>query len=149
VLIAFAALLLLAAGAIAWRMANDERRPNVQERRPSERQEAPPEETPSPEESTPESFTITEQIIGSNVKDTEKVLSDNGFDVETVQVESEEEKETVIDVDPDVGATVTPGLDTITLYYSTGSKGDEGPDGGPPDEPPGKDKKEEEEEGGD
>ena len=144
VLIAFAALLLLAAGAIAWRLASDERRPGAEERRPRQRQEAPAEETPSPEETAPEAFTITEQIIGSNVKDTEKVLSDNGFDVETEPVESEEEKDKVVDVDPDVGTTITPGVHTITLYYSTGSEGDEGPDGGPPDEPPGKEKKDEE-----
>ena len=88
------------------------------------------------------SFTIGASILGSNVKDTERVLSESGFAVETVDVESEEEKGTVIDVEPPIGTTVTPGVDTITLYVSTG-KTEEGSGEGPPEEPPGQDKKDE------
>jgi eukaryotic-like serine/threonine-protein kinase len=144
VLIAFALLLLLAAGAVAWRLATDDQQP-AREGEPRQRQGAPAEESPSPEETATESFEITERIIGSNVKDTERVLSESGFHVETVPVESEEEKDTIVDVDPDVGSTVMPGVDTITLYFSTGKADDYGgPDGGPPDEPPGQEKKDEE-----
>jgi eukaryotic-like serine/threonine-protein kinase len=147
VLIAFAVLLLLAGGALAWRLASEDE-PNQGGGEASsgnggggepEQEASPPEE----EDTEPSSFTISESIIGSNVKDTERVLRENGFTVERIDVESEEEKDTIVDVDPDVGTSVTPGIDTITLYVSTGPP-NEGH--GPPDEPPGQDEQDEDDE---
>jgi eukaryotic-like serine/threonine-protein kinase len=145
-LITFGILLLLAAAALGWSIVSDNEvaAPGRNGReRPGAGGRATT--TPTPDETTPASFEITESIIGSNIKDTEKVLTENGFTVEKAPVESDAEKDTVVDVDPDVGTAVTPGVDTITLYVSTGpAKEDEGDEGeeGPPEEPPGQDKKE-------
>jgi serine/threonine protein kinase len=145
VLIAFGILLLLAAAALGWSLVTDNEvgAPESDRRgRPGAAERATTSPTSTPDDTTPASFTITESIIGSNAKDTEKVLRENGFAVEKVPVESDAEKDTVVDVDPGIGTAVTPGVDTITLYVSTGTtEEDEDPEG-PPDEPPGQDKKE-------
>jgi eukaryotic-like serine/threonine-protein kinase len=144
VLISFGILMLLAGGLLAWRLIDDDRDPAAADRnRPRQEGAADPEqETPSPEETTPTAFTIRDSIEGSNFKDTERVLMENGVTVSRIDVDSEEEKDTIVDVDPSVGTTVTPGVDTITLYVSTG-KTDEDDGDGPPEEPPGQDKKDE------
>ena len=144
VMIAFGILLLLAAGALAWTFLDEDDPPAAGRDRPRQNEAAAePQGTPTPEETPPASFTISDSIIGSNVHDTERALMENGFTVERIDVDSEEEKDTIVDVDPPVETTVTPGVDTITLYVSTG-RTDEGNDnGGPPDEPPGQDKKDE------
>jgi serine/threonine protein kinase len=138
VLIMLGILLLLAAGALAWGLLDDDD-PAARNRPRENAPAAEPEQTPTPDLTTP-SFTISETILGSNVKDTERVLRESGFSVEKIPVDSEEEKDTIIDVDPSIGTTVIPGVDTITLYVTTG-KTDEEPGEGPPEEPPGQEKK--------
>jgi beta-lactam-binding protein with PASTA domain len=88
-----------------------------------------------------------------NVKDAKEYLEGlEGMQLEVSEetVESESEKDTVVDTEPEVGSTLQPGS-TVTLLVSSGEEGDEGEgdegdgNGGPPDVPPGQDKKNEEE----
>jgi beta-lactam-binding protein with PASTA domain len=140
-MIAFGILVLLAAGALAWTFLDEDDPPAAGRDRPRQNEAAAePQGTPTPEETPPASFTIGDSVLGSNVNDTEQVLKEAGFKVERIDVDSEEEKDTIVDVDPPVGTTVTPGVDTITLYVSKGNA-DEGNGEGPPEEPPGQEDK--------
>jgi serine/threonine-protein kinase len=144
VVITFAVLGLVAGAALGWRLlSNENRRPTseAQEERGEEeaRQEQPPAtpSEPTPTE-TPSSFVVPEGLFGQEFEDAEKTLKDAGFKVEKVDVDSEEPKDTIVDVDPPPGSEVASG-GTITLFVS---KGDED---GPPDTPPGQEKKDDDE----
>ena len=141
VLLTFAVLALIAGAAIAWRLLNDRQSaivPSGNEQRQGNRQsqEQPPATTsePTPTE-TAASIVIPEGLIGLDVKDAEKALKDAGFSVGKEDVDSEEPKGTVVNVDPSPGTEVSPGS-TITLFVSKG---------GPPETPPGQGKKDDEE----
>jgi len=141
VIITFAVLVILAGAALAWRLVSNDGGREASEDRESQRgggaaQEEPSSSTsePTPTE-TPSSIVIPEGLIGQDVKDAEKALKDAGFNVGKEDVDSEEAKGLVIDVDPPAGTEVAPGT-TITLFVSKGEPG-------PPDVPPGQEKKEE------
>jgi serine/threonine-protein kinase len=145
VLLTFVVLALIAGAAIAWRLLNDRQSaivPSGNEQRQGNRQsqEQPPATTsePTPTE-TAASIVIPEGLIGLDVKDAEKALKDEGFSVGKQDVDSEEPKGIVIDVDPPPGTQVERGSE-VTLFVS------KGPEGGPPETPPGQEKKDEEDE---
>lgn len=79
--------------------------------------------TPSPSPSPGE----LGDILGERFQGVQKQLEEFGLVVDVIPVDSEEEKHTIVDVDPDVGTTVFPG-DTITLYVSSGQFEEEGDD---------------------
>lgn len=81
------------------------------------------EATPTPTES-PTGILISEDAIGANSKDVEKLLEGQGVLVETIEQDSEEEKHTVLGTEPSPGTTVSEG-DTVTLIVSTGKVSDE------------------------
>jgi eukaryotic-like serine/threonine-protein kinase len=102
-----------------------------------------PEETPA---ESPASYTIEGFLIGMHKNEAkayleqDEELADFEFVVAEEKLESEEEKDIVVDTSPPPGTAVGPGS-TITLLVS---EGDGGEGEGPPEEPPGQDKKEEE-----
>jgi eukaryotic-like serine/threonine-protein kinase len=100
--------------------------PVVSESPPVEDSPAPPEETPTQEES-PQTITL-EDFRGARDKDAANALEDQGFTIVEQDVDSTEPKHTVVDTEPPAGSAVTPEVDTITLFISTG-KVDEGDDG--------------------
>jgi serine/threonine protein kinase len=133
------ALALLAGALLAFRLLNDDSPRQGEGENPSEGpgpaegngsdQEAtdPSEEatvTPSP---SPSGILISDGFIGANSKDVEQLLADQGVLVETIDQDSEEEKHTILAVDPPPGTTVGEG-DTVTLTVSTGKVSDEGDD---------------------
>jgi eukaryotic-like serine/threonine-protein kinase len=137
-LLVFAGLALLAGAVIAIRLAARDETPDPGRDRSNASsggglpaQETPPEEEPTPEPTptpTPSGIVIAEEFIGSDSKDVEKLLREQGVIVETLDQDSEEEKHTVIDVQPPPGTTVAAG-DTVTLIMSTGKvKKEEGDD---------------------
>jgi hypothetical protein len=133
------ALALLAGALLAFRLLNDDSPRQGEGENPSEGpgpaegngsdQEAtdPSEEqtvTPTP---SPSGILISDSFIGANSKDVEQLLADQGVLVETIDQDSEEEKHTILAVDPPPGTTVGEG-DTVTLTVSTGKVSDEGDD---------------------
>jgi eukaryotic-like serine/threonine-protein kinase len=145
VLLALIALFLIAAGALAWRLATDETTPGSDARRgsgtaqqqPAEGDTTDGETTTSPEPTPSESptgFVIPQDIIGADAGTVIEQLEDAGFIVDADEVESDAPENTIVAVDPLPGAAVFPG-DTITLDVSTGPE-----DGS--EEPPGQDEEE-------
>jgi serine/threonine protein kinase len=139
-LLVFAGLALLAGAVLAIRLAAREETPGpgrdrsgassgggVPVQEPTPKEEPTPEPTPTPSP-TPSGIVISGEFIGSDSKDVEKLLREQGVIVETIDQDSEEEKHTVIDVQPPPGTTVAAG-DTVTLIVSTGKiKKEEGDD---------------------
>jgi serine/threonine protein kinase len=134
VLLLFLALGAVVAGVLVGRVLSDdasstpETRDQSDTEPPSEENpptdEPPvPEETPTPEES-PAAVTL-DDFIGTQVQDASKALGEQGFTVVEQEVDSLEEKHTIVQTDPPPGATVTPGVDTITLFVSTGKVDEE------------------------
>jgi hypothetical protein len=107
----FVVLGLVAAGLLFYRLANSDT-PRHRNRRGAA---APP---TTQEDTEPQGFAL-ENVTGRNYKDAEKVLKDAGLEVLKEDLESDEEKDIVVDMDPEPGTTVFPG-DTVTLYVSTG-----------------------------
>jgi hypothetical protein len=134
VLLLFLALGAVAAGVLVGRVLSDDpagaRGPQDQsDTDPLPEETPPPEETPVPEETpTPEESPVAvtlDDYRGTRVQDASKALAAQGFTVVEQSVDSLEEKHTVIETDPPAGTAVTPGVDTITLFVSTGKVDEE------------------------
>lgn len=136
VVITLVVLALLAGGLLAFRLLTDDDAPAAGRRNgsdgrgegnPDQVPQEPTEEeiaTPSP---SPSGILITDGFIGANSKEVEQLLKSQGVSVETIDQDSEEEKFTILAVDPPPGTTVSEG-DTVTLTVSTGKVSDEGDD---------------------
>jgi hypothetical protein len=134
ILLLFLALGAIAAGVLVGRVLSDEpagaQAPTDQgDTDPLPEETPPPQDTPVPEETpTPEespAAVALDDYRGTRVQDASKALTTQGFTVEEEEVDSLEEKHTVIDTDPPPGTAVTPGVDTITLFVSTGKVDEE------------------------
>jgi beta-lactam-binding protein with PASTA domain len=77
--------------------------------------------------SAPEQVTVP-SIVGNTATDAQTKLQNAGFDVDTVEVASDEPAGTVVSSDPAEGTQVEPGS-TITISVSLGSSGGEGDEG--------------------
>jgi serine/threonine-protein kinase len=75
--------------------------------------------------STPEQVTVP-SIVGNTATDAQTKLQNAGFDVDTVEVASDEPAGTVVSSDPPEGTEVEPGS-TITISVSIGSSGSADP----------------------
>jgi eukaryotic-like serine/threonine-protein kinase len=136
VVLTLVVLALLVGGLLAFRLLTDEDAPAAGRRNPPDEradgdseqvpQEPTEEETVTPSPS-PSGILITDGFIGANSKEVEQLLESQGVSVETIDQDSEEEKFTILAVDPPPGTTVSEG-DTVTLTVSTGKVSDEGDD---------------------
>ncbi|MFN2488941.1 MAG: protein kinase [Actinomycetota bacterium] len=133
--IAVTILLLAATALLAMTLLgrDDERRPRRGQAGGAPTQQ-PASESPAPVEE-PEVVTVPAGLVGSNVRDAEGVLREAGLRSATEVVESEEDKDIVVQVDPEEGTELSVG-DTVTLLVSEGPPPDEE---APPDTPPGQD----------
>jgi eukaryotic-like serine/threonine-protein kinase len=134
VLLLLLALGAVAAGVLVGRVLSDDpagaRGPRDQSDTEPLPEETPPaEDTPVPEETpaaeeSPAAVTL-DDYRGTRVQDASKALAAEGFTAVQQDVDSLEEKHTVIETDPPAGTAVTPGVDTITLFVSTGKVDEE------------------------
>jgi serine/threonine protein kinase len=136
-LLSLAGLVLLAGSVLAFRVLTDSgEEPSAASNRSSggaaqrgeptpndPAEEAEAETSPTSTEPT-DGILISEDIIGARSKDVEKLLEGEGVIVESIDQDSEEEKDTVLGVEPPSGTTVAEG-DTVTLTVSTGKAAEE------------------------
>jgi serine/threonine-protein kinase len=119
----FVFLLLLAAGLLLWRLASGdetERRGRAGGEQPAGGAVDQPQE---PTETTITGFTIPETIVGMEKGPAEELLKEQGLEVETEEVESDDfEKDVVVDTAPPPGTEVQAG-DAVTLFVSKGEEG--------------------------
>jgi eukaryotic-like serine/threonine-protein kinase len=127
----FAFLLLLAAGLLVWRLASGD-----ETERGGGAGATQPAEEPAggagdqPPETTATGFTIPASIVGMHKKDATELLAAQELSVQETKIDSEDDKDIVVETNPAPGTVVQPG-DVVTLSVSTGEEPDDGDDSGP------------------
>ena len=92
--------------------------------KPARSKNAEPTPTPTPQTTQPSGPVVPENLVGQDKKSAEEALKASGYDVETVDVESAQPKDSVVATMPAPGASVSPGQ-TIVLLSSNGKSAED------------------------
>ncbi len=93
---------------------------------PARSMSAGPTPTPTPQATQPSLPVVPENLVGQETKTAEEALKSGGYDVETVDVESAQPKDSVVATLPAPGAPVSPSQ-TIVLLSSDGKSTEDSP----------------------